>query len=508
MKVVTGLEMASIDREAIDKRKIPGSWLMENAGQAVFDSLLRRFPQVGAGKIFIVCGKGNNGGDGFVVARLCQEKGLAPRTFLCGKTSDLKQDAKFQYERFSQSGGEVIEIKDEKDLPLLHEATHQSQIFVDSLLGTGFSGTIKGLIGQIISKIQKEFDGWTISIDIPSGVDANTGQADPISIEADITITMGLPKIGQVIPPGYDHCGTLEVAEIGFPSDLLEGDKEHPNWFTLEEAGCFFPRRKKVSRHKGDNGRILIIAGSKGLTGAATLAAQSALRVGGGLITVAIPESLNSILEVKLTEPMTLPLPETKEGSLSEKAMDKLLEAVKKADVVALGPGLGMSRETGKLLRMLLPEIKVPLVLDADGLNHLAGLPKWTQKIKTHVIATPHPGELARLLKKNIKTIQSERIESAKEAAEKTGWTIVLKGARTVTATPRRNCLDQLNRKPRDGHWWKRGCFNWNHRRTHCPKSRPHSCSFNWSFSSWFCSRHGGGRKRKFSPGFARRTLQ
>ena len=433
MKIVTGEEMAAIDREAIEQRGIPGLFLMENAGNAVYNVLLSSVPNLKPGETIILCGKGNNGGDGFVAGRLCQEAGLEPVVFLCGKTADLTNDPQVQYEKYKKIGGRVIELQKGEEFFPLKESLKTSKVIIDALLGTGFRGEVRGLIGEIISFI-KDFKGWIIAVDIPSGVNADTGDAGSVVISADITVTMGLPKLGLVVPPGYDHVGKLEVAEIGFPKDVLPEDGDHPTWITPEEVGRYLPRRRENSRHKGSNGRILLVAGSTGFTGAAAMAAESAARVGGGLVTVAVPKSLNPILEVKLTEPMTIPLPETSEGTLCPDALDMLLDSASKSDVVAVGPGLGQNKEVTELLKQFLPKLNVPLVLDADGINNLKNKPDWLKDIKTEVVATPHPGELARLWGTDITAVQSDRLGIAKKVSKELGWTVVLKGARSVIA--------------------------------------------------------------------------
>jgi len=442
VKVVTSAQMQAIDRRAIDEFGIPGEALMENAGRAVFGAVRGYLGGFARRSIAILCGRGNNGGDGMVVARLAQEHGARVHVFLAARRQDMRGDAGLNLEKARQSGIRVTEITEDFGDAVpdsLRRACEQADIIVDALLGTGAKGAAQGVIASLVNVINRTKSSRgipVISVDIPSGVDADTGAVPGPAVQADCTVTMGLPKLGLVLFPAAAHAGRLRVADIGIPPHIIEQAEFAAE--LIEEAhvaSLFKPRRPDA--HKGDFGRVFIVAGSVGMTGAAALCAEAALRSGAGLVTLGVPASLNDILEVKLTEVITAPLPETAERTLSQAALDPIMERLRVSDALALGPGLSQHPETAALVAELVQRVQIPTVIDADGLNNLARNPEALNTACPKVI-TPHPGEMARLLGTDTRQVQSAggRIGAATQAAEKFNCVVVLKGARTVIAAP------------------------------------------------------------------------
>lgn len=435
MKIVTSSQMKKIDRIAIEEYKIPSLTLMENAGISVVNLIKRKFGCPEGKKIVIFCGKGNNGGDGFVVARLLHRLAAKVRVYLLGKIKEVKKDAKVNLERFKNLGNEIFEITEEEDLLLEEDYLKNSDLIVDAILGTGATGELSELLRFTVEWINK-FKKPVISIDIPTGVCSDTGKLLPVAIKSTYTVTMGLPKIGLVLFPGAEYAGEVEVADIGFPQELINDEKIVLNLITEKMVKEMFSPRKKDT-HKGDYGKIFILAGSPGFTGAAYLCSQATIRAGAGLVTVGIPESLNEIMEVKLTEVMTKPLPETEEKTLSLKAEEEILKFMEKCDILAIGPGISQNPETQELVRRIILKSKIPVVIDADGINAIRENLDILKQIKVPVILTPHPGELSRLINKSIDEIKNQSISIVKNfLQEYKNTVIILKSARTIIGTP------------------------------------------------------------------------
>jgi NAD(P)H-hydrate epimerase len=274
-----------------------------------------------------------------------------------------------------------------------------------------------------------------VAVDIPSGLEADTGKANGPCIRATHTVTFALPKLGLILEPGADYAGELHVADISIPTVLIEKEAPQRYLITADMVKEWLPPRPSAA-HKGDFGRVMVVAGSRGMTGAACLVGEAALRAGAGLVTVAVPESLHDIMESKLTEVMTVPLPDTGKGSLSRDARQKILSLLENANVLAIGPGLSTVPEVVTMLRELLPSVRIPCVIDADGLNALAGEVDVLRKIQAPVVITPHPGEMARLMGVTIREIQEDRLSVAGKAATTWNEVSLLKGARTVVAAP------------------------------------------------------------------------
>ena len=432
MKLLTSSQMRNIDKITIEERGISGLTLMERAGVAVANQVVKRYAP---SCVAVFIGKGNNGGDGSVVARILSEKGVDAVVFVVADPSSIQGDAKTKYERIPEYILKINLYNEPSTVDSLPEKLASCSCVVDGLLGTGIEGEVQSLYKTVIDAINMSHKP-VIAIDIPSGLQSDTGNWEGACIKADLTITMGAPKIGLYINDAYKVTGEIFIADIGFPKDLFDNPELKTNLTTHSFVSSLFPKRDRAS-HKGNYGHLFVISGSRGFTGASTLVAEAALRTGAGLVTLGIPKSLNSILEVKLTEAMTLPLYETTEQTLSSSSFKEIRDFAEKSKAIAIGPGLSTHSDTAKLVRKVLLEIDKPMVVDADGINSLdlKTLSQLSSK-KSFTILTPHPKELSRLIKKDIKDIQADRIKTATEIAVNYKLYLVLKGFRTVVSAP------------------------------------------------------------------------
>jgi len=436
MKLVTAEEMRRIDKKAIEEIGIPSIVLMENAGLKVTEIIKNKYAPLTGKSVYIFSGPGNNGGDGMVVARQLFNQKVKVKIFLLAEKEKIKGDAATNLSIAERIGISIKNITSSADLELLKQELKKADIVVDALLGTGTKGAPRGLMKDVIALINK-YSKNIVAVDIPTGVDANRGQAEGEAIKAKYTVTFVYPKRGLYLYPGMDYAGKIEVVNIGIPPSLEE-NKINSHLLTLSDIpkNLFF---RKLSSHKGNFGHLLVIAGSPGMTGAASLTALSALRAGAGLVTLGISEDLNPILEVKLTEVMTLPLPQTEERIISRQAFEKIKKFSQKCKAIAIGPGLSSRKEIKELVKMIILQLDIPLVLDADGINVLTGELSLLNKYRASLIMTPHPGEMGRLLGISTEEVQKDRIKAAVTLARKTGAIAVLKGARTVIADKKGN---------------------------------------------------------------------
>ncbi len=448
LKVATAKEMQHIDRVTIEKFGLAGAVLMERAGQGVVNIINEIYfsPEIEPAyrTVIVLCGGGNNGGDGFVIARELHNQGKAVEVYLSVKPAILAGDAKINYDA-AKKFGVVIHTAD-KFISKYSSRARRHCLVVDALLGTGLSREVREPITGIINRVNR-MTCPVVSVDIPSGISSDTGQVMGCAIKAGHTVTFGLPKRGHFLYPGAEFAGRLHVNDIGFPGQLIESEKVRVNLVQKIDVKSMFPTRPKNS-HKGTYGHVLIIAGSKGKTGAALMAAKSCLRAGAGLVTVGIPETLVNVFQARVTEEMILPLPDKGNGTISLQAVNLINKFIKKrANVLAIGPGLSNDEEISQLICTLLAESKVPIVIDADGINAIANKTGLLNKCRAPVILTPHPGEMARLLKYSQKhkakgetwirnSIEKDRIETASHFVKKTKSYLALKGAPTVTAGP------------------------------------------------------------------------
>ena len=429
IELITGSQMASIDRRAIDSG-VPGIELMEAAGQGATRVVENLLGELQNRHIVILCGKGNNGGDGFVIARQAAQSGAKVQVFTATSAREITGDAKTNLDRLPP---DIVQIVDH--IATVQNALVNADIAIDALLGTGIQGSPRGIYADLINALTRA-QCPIVAVDIPSGLNADTGKIEGPCATATCTVTFARPRIGHFFYPGRAQCGKLHLIDIGIPPSAIE--RERISTYLIDNRRCarLLPHREPDA-HKGDCGRVYILAGSVGLTGAAALAANAALKGGAGLVTLGVPKSLNDILETKVTEAMTHPLPEVKKvRCLSLRARGDIQRACRNADSIAIGPGLGTHRETVELIRRLVRDLGCPAVIDADALNALASDLDAIRACETPLVLTPHIGEFARLTGCSIAEIQHDPIARALKFASHVGATIVLKGAPTIVATP------------------------------------------------------------------------
>lgn len=434
MKAVTAGEMRLIDQTAITEFGIPGVVLMENAGRELARQIALRISPVGDKSICIFAGKGNNGGDGFVAARHLANQGAQVKVCLVGAKEALAGDALVHFETIQRMGLDILELASERDWDKAGIAVTFADCLVDALLGTGFQGQLSEAMNLAVDLINAAGKP-VVAVNIPTGMDADTGQISSKAVKAAYTVTFGLPKQGLYIHPGAAYAGQISVIDIGIPRHLLENPEIRQNITTPGHIQRILPVRP-VTAHKGDCGRVLLIAGSQGMTGAAALAATGAIRTGAGLVTLGIAASLHDIMEVKLTEVMTRPLPETVGGSIGVKSIPYVEQMVKQTDVLAIGPGLGRHEDTLTAVREIVKSSEQPLVLDADALFAMVDHTDLLKQTAGLAVLTPHPGEMARLTGLSVAEVNQERIFIARQAASDWQSIVVLKGPCTVVAFP------------------------------------------------------------------------
>jgi hydroxyethylthiazole kinase-like uncharacterized protein yjeF len=436
MKIVTAEQMRQIDQECI-RRGTPVSALMENAGKAVGEEVKASLNAAENQHILCLVGGGNNGGDGLVAARYLQDWGAKVSMYLCAPRPPDEENLKLAQER----GITCIEAAQDKNLKKFDNLLATATCVIDALLGTGKIRPLEGIFKQALEKVssaRRNRDFKIIAIDLPSGMDADTGAIDPACPYADITVTLAFPKLGLFNFPGAERVGKLKIADIGIAETLAESVTTE--LITAEWASTVLPQRP-LNANKGSFGRVLVTAGSNNFIGAAYLACSGAQRVGAGLVTLATASSLQPILAAKLTEVTYLPLPESQPGFISVEAGDVITQQSHQYDVLLLGCGLGQDPTTVEFVSSLILEKELPLpVLDADALNILPKIPEWWQWLTEDAILTPHPGEMARLCGLSIDEIQADRLGIARRFAAEWHQTIVLKGAYTVIATTDGRC--------------------------------------------------------------------
>ncbi|MBF0415705.1 MAG: NAD(P)H-hydrate dehydratase [Magnetococcales bacterium] len=434
-KLLNSAQMRETDRRTIEELGLPGMVLMENAGQGVVQVLKAKLTDWAQRRALILAGSGNNGGDGFVVARRLLQDGLMTSVLLFARANTLKGDAATNHQIFRRLGGRVVEIVEPEDLDTLPSRLGHAGVIIDALFGTGLMRPITGVIATAIT-MANQAGKPILAVDIPSGVNADNGRILGTAIQATWTVTFAAEKIGHRLYPGAEQCGELFLIDIGIPATYLN----HPQHVVARNLprDLTIPPRPKNS-HKGHFGHLFIIAGSVGKEGAAALTALGAHAAGPGLVTVATPGVAQPVVATKLLEAMTLPLPDDRVACLSPKALTALLNHPIRPAVVAIGPGLGDGDGTSAVVRGLLdhwPDI--PLVIDADGLNAMAHEPqrKLPASRTAPTILTPHPGEMARLLGQSIASIQEDRLHAAKTLAMELRSWVVLKGADSIIAAP------------------------------------------------------------------------
>ena len=430
MKVATAAEMRELDHRTIEEFGIPGVVLMENAGRGVVSEIADAWGPVWGRRFCIFCGKGNNGGDGLVIARHLHNMGarVSVRLF----SEEMTYDAAVNLNAARACGVEITAVT--HDMKAESSDVAHSDVVVDAIFGTGLAKEVGGSYREVINLINARARR-VVAVDIPSGVDSDFGRIMGVAVRADMTVTFCLPKKGLYFYPGAQLAGDVRVVDISIPAAAVESARIPLSLITPESVRGLLPVRRPDA-NKGTFGHLLIIAGSAGKTGAGVLAARSASRSGAGLVTVAVPSSLNDIFEEKLTEEMTAPVAQTPRRTFSVAALDAVLQQLAGKAALVIGPGISTDHETMEFVNELLPRVEIPVIIDADGLNIIAIDDEVMSKVKAPVIMTPHPGEMGRLLGVQTVEVQADRESAALELARRYGVTAVLKGARTIVATP------------------------------------------------------------------------
>jgi NAD(P)H-hydrate epimerase len=427
--------MKKIDEAAVQTYGMTIARLMESAGTAVLRELGEHYAPLSKRTVGVLCGKGHNGGDGLVVARLLKAAKASVVAVVLGDTDSLAEETLNQLQKAKSAKVPILFLEENEKLPSIQVALEECDLLVDALIGTGLSRPVEGLVKDLI-RLVKGLGKPVVAVDIPSGLSADTGAPLGEVLSAQRTVTFGLPKVGFYSPTAPTYLGKWRVDPIGFPPELLNAPFLKHELTERETVRKALPHYDDYA-HKGSRGRVVLVAGATGLTGAAALSALGSQRIGAGLVTVACPESLNAILEVKLTEPMTAPVPEVEGGFLSLRAAGRILHLCTNVNAVVIGPGIGRHRETAQLVRELVTKLTLPMVVDADALNLLGGQLDIFRAAKAPVILTPHPGEAAWLLKISISEVEQNRLKVAKQIAEGYNVVLVLKGRHTVIASPK-----------------------------------------------------------------------
>src|SRR5687767_986065 len=411
MRILTAAQMREADRFTIEEIGIPSLVLMENAGRQVVAAMESAYEEQLAGRVAVLCGRGNNGGDGFVVARTLLQRGIDASVFVIGALGDVRGDARINLDILGRLGVTVVEIGDEQSWELHFSEIAQCTLIVDAIFGTGLKTAVTGMLETVIADVNAS-DIPIVSIDIPSGLSADTPHLIGDCINASMTVTLAAPKLPLILPPGEAYAGDVVIADIGIPYEVIEGlEGKHVELLTPEHLRELVEPRAADS-HKGDFGRVTVVAGSRGKTGAAHLSAMGALKSGAGLVTVATPASCLTTVASMGPDYMTEPLAEANDGALAAAGIDRVLEMTH--DVIACGPGLGRTAGVGEFVRQLLERATVPLVLDADAISVLASDPGGLiGREERDVIITPHPGEMARLIGADVDDVQANRLQVA-----------------------------------------------------------------------------------------------
>jgi ADP-dependent NAD(P)H-hydrate dehydratase / NAD(P)H-hydrate epimerase len=449
MKALTAAEMRDVDRLTTERFAIPGHQLMEVVGKSVAEVFLEKYGERNCkppGRVCVLCGKGNNGGDGFVVARHLKGRADGVKVLLFGEPGELRGDAARNCERWRELGETVTVIRGEEDWIRAWSDVAGSEVIVDALLGTGIRGGASGLLAQVIENINRfsqdakaAWPAWIVAVDMPSGLPSDGEPAEGPVLRAHLTVTFTAPKIGQLVSRDAHAAGALVVRASGSPGALVEEvGKGKLRWAGPDEFSEL-PWQRDADSHKGLYGHVLLVAGSVGKTGAAVLGGQAALRGGAGLVTIATPQPALATIAAAQPEFMTEPLPSTPSGKIADEperpgGFAALLQGM---TVLGIGPGIGTHPETQQFVRSVVAHGDLPMVVDADGLNAFAGQAENLATRKSaHLVVTPHPGEMARLCGLTTQQVQTDRIRVAAEFAGKWNAVVLLKGFHTVIAAP------------------------------------------------------------------------
>ncbi|MBI5252211.1 MAG: NAD(P)H-hydrate dehydratase [Desulfomonile tiedjei] len=436
MYLVTAQEMRAFDATAIQDYGIPGVVLMENAGRTTFHVLKKHLGgDLRDLRVSVIAGPGNNGGDGFVIARYLINHGSEVNTFLLSPREKIKGDALINLKVLEKMTSRIFPVTDAESMDHAALIWQESEVIVDAILGTGLTSEVRSPYREAILEIN-DTTAIILSVDLPSGLDADTGKILGCAVRADITATYGFRKLGIALYPGVDYCGAVEVVDISIPLPAVEKNPPRAVLYAKPDAEIYYHIRMDPEAHKGRFGHLLVVGGSPGKTGAPAMAARAASRVGAGLVTVGVPASLNPILEAKLTEEMTEPLPESVPGYLGTSALDRVLSLADGKLCIAIGPGLSTAHDIPDMVEKFLSAYSGWVVIDADGLNALSGRMEALRTTNAQVVLTPHPGEMGRLCGISSQEVQEDRVGIARKLAADYGVWVILKGARTLTASP------------------------------------------------------------------------
>lgn len=430
IKILSNSEMQELDRHTIEVIKIPGLVLMENAGLKSAQIIEKEMQEQHlAGPVHVYCGKGNNGGDGYVIARYFQDNGYEVQVFSVGNLNDLKGDAKTNYIACKNLGVPVATISTKKDLSKIKSTP---AVIVDALLGTGIKGAVTGLYREVIEFINRQAR-FVAAVDIPSGLNGDLAEVPGACVRADLTLTMAFPKRAHIFYPARKQAGRLEIIRIGIPQNSMQAGKIKLN--LVEDSDISLPALE-ADTHKYRSGKLFILAASAGMTGAATLSAQAALQTGVGLVYVGIPRTLNPVMETKLTEALTTPLPETACHSLATEALPKIKDRIDWADAVVIGPGIGRNEETMQVVRdsiLYCAEKNKPALLDADALFAISEKPSLLKKLNSGFLLTPHHGEFLRFVNCEKEELLARPWQIASDFMKTHKFVLNLKGVPSMT---------------------------------------------------------------------------
>lgn len=433
MKLANAKQMQNLDNTTINEFGVAGIVLMENAGRSTVVKMNRQFGDLGGKVVSIFVGPGNNGGDGLVIARHLHQQGSFPIVFLLLDPAQFTGDSAANLAVVQKLPIPVHFVLSAADLDSKKKDLADSYLIVDAIFGTGLRRAVTGFFAAVVQMINTLAVN-VVAVDIPSGLNSDTGQAAGVCVQADLTVTYALAKPGQVIFPGSQYVGALEVVDIGMPPTVVKQADIRLELLVKDNLLSWLPRRQSTD-HKGSFGHLLVLAGSTGKTGAALLCGRGALRSGVGLVTLCVPKDLNVIFEASLLEAMTISLPKSF-GCLSVDDYDLIAEGMRGVQAVVVGPGLGVAAATSKLLLRIYQESTLPMVVDADGLNIMAANPAVLSNPGALRLLTPHPGEMARLMGVTVREVQMDRLAAASFLAKKNNVYVVLKGAGTVIAAP------------------------------------------------------------------------
>jgi hydroxyethylthiazole kinase-like uncharacterized protein yjeF len=436
MRVLNAAQMRDADRQTIDEIGIPSMVLMENAGRQVVAALEAAYDDLADRHVAVLCGPGNNGGDGFVVARTLHQRGIDVSIFVIATMAAIKGDARLNLEILGRLGLTVVEISDEQAWDLHFSEISQCELIIDAIFGTGLRSALTGMLETVAADVNASGIA-VVAVDLPTGLSADRAEAIGECIRAAMTVTLAAPKLPLVLPPSESLAGSIVVADIGIPPEVLD-NLPGPRLELLTREGMReILQPRESDSHKGDYGHVLVIAGSRGKTGAAHLAAIGALRSGAGLVSIATPRGAQPIVAAMGAEYMTVPLDENAEGTVAAGALETVLDL--EQDVIVAGPGLGLGPDVTVFVQELVAQSQGPLVLDADALNALASDPDRLQnggEGSRAIVITPHPGEMARLANTSVDEVQASRLDVARDFAVQHQIYVVLKGYRTLIATP------------------------------------------------------------------------